>query len=148
MVPSLSRLRQLPILAGLVEPRGEWQFILQTLLGFVTFVALFTAFGKAVGFHWLIVMVPVCAVFGALAAISPRPVVNGMELCSLLLILGTLVTCSLAVAREDARRRLCLDNLRNVGLGFQGTQQFDRSSKRTVQHRIGPPPSGLVPAER
>ena len=124
----------MPIVAGLVEERGAFQFSLPALFALVAYFALFTAFGKAVGFHWLFLMVPVCTLFGALGAISPRPVVYGSVLAGVLLVTGTLVTCSLAAAREDARRNLCTDNLRQLGLGYQAARQYRPNSQPDIRN--------------
>src|SRR5215469_10766791 len=95
-LPKLSCLRELPIVAGLVQERSPWQFSLGALFVFVIFAALFTVFGSAVGFHWLFLAIPVCVVFGVLGAIVPRPALYGTVLGGILLLIGTLTVCFVA----------------------------------------------------
>lgn len=123
-LPSLSRLRQLPILAGLVETRSPFQLSLQTLFGIVAFFALFTVFGKAVGFHWLFFMIPVCAVIGFMGAIWPRFVIYSLVLGGIFLLLGTPTIVWVLRSRENARRNQCTLNLREIGLGMGQAHKY------------------------
>jgi hypothetical protein len=123
-LPSLSRLRQLPIVAGLVELREAFQFSLQTLFGIVAFFALFTVFGKAVGFHWLFFMIPVCAVLGFLGALWPRFVTYSLVLGGILLLLGTPTIVWVLRARENARSNQCTYNLKEIGTGMGHARNY------------------------
>ncbi|HVX11440.1 MAG TPA: hypothetical protein VHC22_09685 [Pirellulales bacterium] len=141
-LPSLSRMRHMPIVAGLVEEGGTVPFRLSALVALVACFALLTIFDNVTGFPWIWPMALVCMFGAMLAAIMPRPVVYGTVLSGLLLIVGALVSCSLAAARDNARRTWCMDNLKNMGLGIQAARQYDPGSQRTLRDRMAEQPHG------
>lgn len=123
-VPPLTRLRELPLVAGLVEESCPLQFRLIHLFGLVTYLALALTCGKYIGF---LPTVGMClfAVFWALAcAIKPQPVIYATVLGILLLMTWNLVVCSIQQSRENARRNLTTNNMKAIGAAYQERGAF------------------------
>lgn len=123
-VPRLTRLRELPLVAGLAEERHPLQFRLTHLFGLVTYIALALTCGKYVGF---LETVGIClfAVFWGLAyAIQPLPVVYATVLGTLLLTTWNLLICSVQQSRESARRNWTTNNLKTLGIEYQNRTSF------------------------
>ncbi|HWB08461.1 MAG TPA: DUF1559 domain-containing protein [Pirellulales bacterium] len=108
----------------MIEERGRFQFGLGAIFVFVTFAALFTALGQAIGLQWLFLSLPVCLVIGVLGATVPRPTMYGIVLGGIFVVVGTLIVCSVARTREEARRIQCTDNLKEIGMGFGQASKY------------------------
>jgi hypothetical protein len=135
-LPSLSQMRHMPIVAGLVEEPSSIWFRVLAVVGLVVCFGLLAILDNVTGFSWIWLVALACTISGVLAAIMLRPVVYGTVLSGLLLIAGALVSCALAAAREEARRTWCTENLRNLGVSFQTARQFDPGSEQTIRDWI------------
>jgi hypothetical protein len=131
--PSLSRLRHLPILAGLVESRWATGLCWPYLAALVAFFTAVTIVAYVLGFPWLIALFADVAIISIIvAALLPRPVLYGVVLAVVVLVLGTVATCQLASAREHARWNQCQNNLKELGLGFVASKQYDPSAAPNI----------------
>jgi hypothetical protein len=122
-VPQLSRLRQLPLVAGLADESNRFQFSLRALFVLVLLAAVSVIVGKAIGFHWLLV-IPICTSIGVLGAAAPRPVLYGGVLGGIFLLIGTLIVCSVAQTRERSRNIQVTNNLREMSIGQAQARRY------------------------
>lgn len=123
-VPRLTRLRELPIVAGLVEERHPLQFRLAHLFGLITYIALVLMCGKYVGFLATVGMCFFAILWGLAYAIKPQPTVYATVLGTLLLVTWNLLICSVQQSRESARRSLTTYKLKEIGAAYQHRAAF------------------------
>lgn len=119
VVPCLTRLHELPLVAGLVEERCPLQFRLIHLFGLVTYFALALTWGKYLGFLPIVGICLFVVVWAIACAIKPQPVIYATVLGTLLLVMSTLLTCSIQQSRENARRNWTMNNLKALGIAHQ-----------------------------
>lgn len=113
-VPRLTRLRNLPLVAGLVEGRSPLQFRLVHLFGLITYLAMALTCGKYIGFLPTVGMCLFAVVWGLACAIKPQPVIYATVLGILLLMTWNLLVCSIQQSRESARRTWATNNLKTI----------------------------------
>ena len=123
-VPRLTRLRELPLVAGLVEERRPLQFGLRHLFALVTYIALALACGKYLGFVETVGMCLFAVFWGLAYAIKPQPVAYVTVLGTLLLIICNLVVCSVQQSRESARMMWTMNKLKAIGMEYQERKTY------------------------
>ncbi len=123
-VPRLTRLRALPIVAGWVEERHPLQFRLMHLFGLITYIALALTCGKYVGFLATVGMCLFAVLWGLAYAIQPLPTVYATVCGTLLVVIWTLLICSVQQSRESARRTWTTNNLKEIGVGYRQWKKF------------------------
>lgn len=80
----------------------------------------------ALGWKLMLMVLVIGGCFASLASISPRPAKYAMVLGATLLLLATLLICSVARARDEARRIQTTGKLRNLGLGMHRAASYHR----------------------
>jgi len=124
LVPRLSALRCLPIVAEAVHEGTAFQFTIQTLFGFAVFAALLLSCVFGFGFAPTRTVVLVSAAWGLGVAWFGRPLVYASVIALIMAVFAGLTMTSLQRFRAEARLNTGMDSLRQLGGAYKTASDY------------------------